>query len=81
MLEKHFIIRIRDTNDNPPNFDSEMVSFNVSEDFEVGQLIGTVKAEDLDIQDKIYYSIQKNEYLDVTPVSGEITVVKKIDYE
>ncbi|CAL1529850.1 unnamed protein product, partial [Lymnaea stagnalis] len=79
-------LKIDDTNDNSPTFPTQSNSFNVSENATVGDLIATIKAEDVDTKDygKVTYSLEESgfdgEFL-INNTTGELRVAKSLDRE
>ncbi|XP_062474254.1 cadherin-8 isoform X1 [Pezoporus occidentalis] len=83
-------IKLTDVNDNPPKFAQSLYHFSVMEDVAVGEPVGRVKANDLDIGDnaKSSYDIIEGDGMDVFEITtdaqtqdGIIRVRKPLDFE
>uniref|UniRef100_A0A8B9FR22 Cadherin 8 n=1 Tax=Amazona collaria TaxID=241587 RepID=A0A8B9FR22_9PSIT len=83
-------ITLTDVNDNPPKFAQSLYHFSVMEDVAVGEPVGRVKANDLDIGDnaKSSYDIIEGDGIDVFEITtdaqtqdGIIRVRKPLDFE
>jgi hypothetical protein len=74
-------VKLRDLNDETPIFENDEYMFTVPENTPVGTSIGYVKANDLDVFDKVTYSLTSTAYLKVDPDTGELTVAIQFDYE
>ncbi|NXC49789.1 CADH8 protein, partial [Penelope pileata] len=83
-------ITLTDVNDNPPKFAQSLYHFSVMEDVALGEPIGRVKANDLDIGEnaKSSYDIIEGDGMDVFEIStdaqtqdGIIRVRKPLDFE
>ncbi|XP_061219655.1 cadherin-8 isoform X1 [Neopsephotus bourkii] len=83
-------ITLTDVNDNPPKFAQSLYHFSVMEDVAVGEPVGRVKANDLDIGDnaKSSYDIIEGDGMDVFEITtdaqtqdGIIRVRKPLDFE
>ncbi|XP_072446558.1 protocadherin Fat 1-like [Chiloscyllium punctatum] len=78
------VINVEDSNDHPPRFTSPIYSGNITETAPLGTGILQVLAVDKDvgINAEIIYSIQSGNsgnMFNIDPVSGKITVAKKLD--
>ncbi|XP_032557274.1 cadherin-8 isoform X3 [Chiroxiphia lanceolata] len=83
-------ITLTDVNDNPPKFAQSLYHFSVMEDVALGEPIGRVKANDLDIGEnaKSSYDIIEGDGMDVFEITtdaqtqdGIIRVRKPLDFE
>ncbi|NXI95918.1 CADH8 protein, partial [Psophia crepitans] len=83
-------ITLTDVNDNPPKFAQSLYHFSVMEDVALGEPIGRVKANDLDIGEnaKSSYDIIEGDGMDIFEIStdaqtqdGIIRVRKPLDFE
>uniref|UniRef100_A0A8C3BBQ9 Cadherin 8 n=2 Tax=Cairina moschata TaxID=8855 RepID=A0A8C3BBQ9_CAIMO len=83
-------ITLSDVNDNPPKFAQSMYHFSVMEDVALGEPIGRVKANDLDIGEnaKSSYDIIEGDGMDIFEITtdaqtqdGIIRVRKPLDFE
>ncbi|XP_030325536.1 cadherin-8 isoform X1 [Strigops habroptila] len=83
-------ITLTDVNDNPPKFAQSLYHFSVMEDIAVGEPVGRVKANDLDIGDnaKSSYDIIEGDGMDIFEITtdaqtqdGIIRVRKPLDFE
>ncbi|BFZ10503.1 hypothetical protein BsWGS_13542 [Bradybaena similaris] len=80
-------ITVTDVNDSPPRFPELWYIFNVSENAPVSYSVGVVKAIDPDEIDQVlgldYRFISGNEFnaFNVIPITGEIRLAKKLDYD
>ncbi|KAM6057714.1 cadherin-8 [Chlamydotis macqueenii] len=83
-------ITLTDVNDNPPKFAQSLYHFSVMEDVALGEAIGRVKANDLDIGEnaKSSYDIIEGDGMDVFEITtdaqtqdGIIRVRKPLDFE
>ncbi|XP_005530167.1 PREDICTED: cadherin-8 [Pseudopodoces humilis] len=83
-------ITLSDVNDNPPKFAQSLYHFSVMEDVALGEPIGRVKANDLDIGEnaKSSYDIIEGDGMDVFEITtdaqtqdGIIRVRKPLDFE
>ncbi|XP_032051233.1 cadherin-8 isoform X1 [Aythya fuligula] len=83
-------ITLTDVNDNPPKFAQSMYHFSVMEDVALGEPIGRVKANDLDIGEnaKSSYDIIEGDGMDIFEITtdaqtqdGIIRVRKPLDFE
>ncbi|XP_009501111.1 cadherin-8 [Phalacrocorax carbo] len=83
-------ITLTDVNDNPPKFAQSLYHFSVMEDVPLGEPIGRVKANDLDIGEnaKSSYDIIEGDGMDVFEITtdaqtqdGIIRVRKPLDFE
>ncbi|KAM8983006.1 cadherin-8 isoform 1-T1 [Guaruba guarouba] len=83
-------ITLTDVNDNPPKFAQSLYHFSVMEDVAVGEPVGRVKANDLDIGDnaKSSYDIIEGDGIDVFEITtdaqtqdGIIRLRKPLDFE
>ncbi|KFV45966.1 Cadherin-8, partial [Tyto alba] len=83
-------ITLTDVNDNPPKFAQSLYHFSVMEDVALGEPIGRVKANDLDIGEnaKSSYDIVEGDGMDVFEITtdaqtqdGIIRVRKPLDFE
>nr|XP_009857749.2 cadherin EGF LAG seven-pass G-type receptor 2-like [Ciona intestinalis] len=76
-------IKIDDFNDCPPQFTQDIYRVSFREDGEVGDSVGTVSAEDLDVGEnsKIKYSIvggNDDGHFRISESSGEVALLKSI---
>ncbi|XP_072202272.1 cadherin-8 isoform X1 [Excalfactoria chinensis] len=83
-------ITLTDVNDNPPKFAQSLYHFSVMEDVALGEPIGRVKANDLDIGEnaKSSYDIIEGDGMDIFEITtdaqtqdGVIRVRKPLDFE
>ncbi|XP_059681018.1 cadherin-8 isoform X3 [Gavia stellata] len=83
-------ITLTDVNDNPPKFAQSLYHFSVMEDVALGEPIGRVKANDLDIGEnaKSSYDIVEGDGMDIFEITtdaqtqdGIIRVRKPLDFE
>ncbi|XP_075289710.1 cadherin-8 [Opisthocomus hoazin] len=83
-------ITLTDVNDNPPKFAQSLYHFSVVEDVALGEPIGRVKANDLDIGEnaKSSYDIIEGDGMDIFEITtddqtrdGIIRVRKPLDFE
>ncbi|KAK3521641.1 hypothetical protein QTP70_014713 [Hemibagrus guttatus] len=80
-------IYISDVNDNAPRFPDKAINFYVKENSPAGDVIATVTAKDVDINEnaQLAYSIISRNYLtsmvDVNSANGEIYSKQSFDYE
>ncbi|XP_063266706.1 cadherin-8 isoform X1 [Prinia subflava] len=83
-------ITLSDVNDNPPKFAQSLYHFSVMEDVAIGEPIGRVKANDLDIGEnaKSSYDIIEGDGMDIFEITtdaqtqdGIIRVRKPLDFE
>nr|XP_037862905.1 protocadherin beta-15 [Chlorocebus sabaeus] len=82
------LILVLDVNDNAPEFAQALYEVQVSENSPIGSLVVKVSARDLDtgpngeISYSISYSSQEiNEPFELSSLSGEIRLIKKLDFE
>uniref|UniRef100_A0A672FMT6 Protocadherin b n=1 Tax=Salarias fasciatus TaxID=181472 RepID=A0A672FMT6_SALFA len=83
------VVRVQDTNDNPPQFDQQIYNINMTENSPIGTLVTKLKAKDLDegLNSEIVYSFtlytseKTQDVFAINPNTGEITVKGTIDYE
>ncbi|XP_054282044.1 fat-like cadherin-related tumor suppressor homolog [Macrosteles quadrilineatus] len=78
------LIDVVDVNDNPPRFATESMTLRVSEDLEIGDVVETLVAADLDVGEngEIKYSIvsgNKNETFKVNSETGYLRLNKALD--
>ncbi|XP_022422554.1 protocadherin beta-16-like, partial [Delphinapterus leucas] len=81
-------IEVVDTNDNAPEFEQSLYKVHIPEDSPVGSLVVTVSASDVDsgVYGKISYAFFQpsediSKTLEVNPMTGEIRLRKKVDFE
>ncbi|NXL92932.1 CADH8 protein, partial [Alectura lathami] len=83
-------ITLTDVNDNPPKFAQSLYHFSVMEDVALGEPIGRVKANDLDIEENAMssYDIIEGDGMDIFEITtdaqtqdGIIRVRKPLDFE
>eukprot|EP00794_Sanderia_malayensis_P020074 gene20074-22044_t len=79
-------VNVQDKNDNSPRFTKKEYSTKLSERTNVGSMVMTVQATDLDVglNSKINYSIASSNDTDmfqINPSTGEITLLKPLDRE
>ena len=75
---------INNTNDNDPVFLDPVYNFSVSESATLGELVGTIAAEDIDGPDfspLVYSLIGSDVPFSVNRTSGKICVFSNLDYE
>uniref|UniRef100_A0AAQ4Q955 Protocadherin b n=1 Tax=Gasterosteus aculeatus aculeatus TaxID=481459 RepID=A0AAQ4Q955_GASAC len=85
----NIIVRVQDTNDNPPRFDKQNYTVNMAENSPIGTLVTKLNATDLDegVNSEIVYSFtlytseKTQDVFELNPNTGEITVKGTIDYE
>nr|ABL75842.1 protocadherin 2A2 [Takifugu rubripes] len=83
------IVKVQDTNDNPPRFDKKVYTVNMTENTPVGALVMKLNATDLDegLNSELVYSFtlytseKTQNVFAVNPETGEITVKGTVDYE
>ncbi|XP_063697547.1 cadherin-related tumor suppressor [Culicoides brevitarsis] len=73
-------INILDKNDSPPKID-EPIKFSVSENEDVGFVIGKISATDADLTGHLQYLSEDNKYFKIDKDSGEIRVTSPLDRE
>ncbi|XP_045347198.1 protocadherin beta-16-like isoform X2 [Leopardus geoffroyi] len=81
-------IEVVDSNDNAPEFEQPIYKVQIPENSQVGSLVVTVSARDLDSGEhgKIAYTLFQpsediSKTLEVNPVTGEIQLRKQVDFE
>ncbi|NXN56685.1 CADH8 protein, partial [Rynchops niger] len=83
-------ITLTDVNDNPPKFAQSLYHFSVMEDVALGEPIGRVKANDLDVGEnaKSSYDIIEGDGMDIFEITtdaqtqdGIVRVIKPLDFE
>ncbi|NXN94099.1 CADH8 protein, partial [Rhinopomastus cyanomelas] len=83
-------ITLTDVNDNPPKFAQSLYHFSVMEDVPLGEPIGRVRANDLDIGDnaKSSYDVIEGDGMDIFEITtdaqtqdGVLRVRKPLDFE
>uniref|UniRef100_A0A3P9MXB0 Protocadherin alpha-C2-like n=2 Tax=Poecilia reticulata TaxID=8081 RepID=A0A3P9MXB0_POERE len=85
----NIIVRVQDTNDNPPQFDKQTYTVNMAENTPIGTLVVNLNATDLDEGSNseivysftLYTSEKTQDVFTLNPNTGEITVKGTIDYE
>ncbi|XP_034546282.1 protocadherin beta-13-like [Notolabrus celidotus] len=85
----NIIVNVQDTNDNPPRFDKQTYTINMTENSPIGALVMKLNATDLDegLNSEIVYSFtlytseKTQDVFALSPNTGEITVKGTIDYE
>ncbi|XP_032411416.1 protocadherin alpha-C2 [Xiphophorus hellerii] len=85
----NIIVRVQDTNDNPPQFDKQTYTINMAENTPIGTLVVNLNATDLDEGSNseivyaftLYTSEKTQDVFTLDPNTGEITVKGTIDYE
>ncbi|KAM4732916.1 protocadherin gamma-A3-like [Anableps anableps] len=85
----NIIVRVQDTNDNPPQFDKRTYTINMTENTPVGTLVAKLNATDPDdgLNSEIVYSFtlytseKTQDVFALNPNTGEIIVKGTIDYE
>ncbi|XP_029369158.1 protocadherin alpha-C2 [Echeneis naucrates] len=85
----NIIVRVQDTNDNPPRFEEQTYTINMRENAPIGTLVLKLNATDPDegVNSEIVYSFtlytseKTQDVFALNPASGEITVKGTIDYE
>uniref|UniRef100_A0A3P9IJW6 Protocadherin b n=1 Tax=Oryzias latipes TaxID=8090 RepID=A0A3P9IJW6_ORYLA len=83
------VVRVQDTNDNPPRFDNQIYIINMTENTPVGTTVTMLNATDLDegLNAEIVYSFtlytseKTQDVFALNSNTGEITVKGMIDYE
>ena len=75
------VINVENVNDNVPIFTKNMYHYEIPENMQIGQLVGTVRALDEDVGDIILYSISENSSISVNEHSGELFIASPLDYE
>ena len=78
---KSIFVNVIDNNDNIPLFELDTYRFDVPENMATGQVVGTVRATDLDIDDIIIYAMLNFSHITVDERSGEIKIETPFDYE
>lgn len=78
-------IKIEDLNDNSPKFSQPFYKFLVNENSKNGVLVGTVKANDADVNKSVTYLLDKRALIEnlvfLDGNSGDILVASKLDRE
>ncbi|XP_062250243.1 protocadherin alpha-C2 [Platichthys flesus] len=85
----NIIVRVQDTNDNPPRFEKQIYTVNMTENSPIGTLVMRLNATDFDegVNSEIVYSFtlytseKTQDVFALNPNTGEITVKGTIDYE
>uniref|UniRef100_A0A3Q3LY99 Cadherin domain-containing protein n=1 Tax=Labrus bergylta TaxID=56723 RepID=A0A3Q3LY99_9LABR len=85
----NIIVHVQDTNDNPPRFDKQTYTINMTENSPLGTLVMKLNATDLDegLNSEIVYSFtlytseKTQDVFALNPNTGEITVKGTVDYE
>nr|XP_057919404.1 protocadherin alpha-C2 [Doryrhamphus excisus] len=85
----NIIVRVQDTNDNPPRFKKQIYTVNMTENSPIGTTVMKLNAEDLDegpnselvYSFTLYTSEKTQDVFALNPSTGEITVKGTIDYE
>ncbi|KAL7395436.1 hypothetical protein ABVT39_016666 [Epinephelus coioides] len=85
----NIIVRVQDTNDNPPRFDKQTYTINMTENSPIGTLVMKLNATDLDegLNSEIVYSFtlytseKTQDVFALNLNTGEITIKGTIDYE
>ncbi|XP_037833165.1 protocadherin alpha-C2-like isoform X2 [Kryptolebias marmoratus] len=85
----NIIVRVQDTNDNPPRFDKPVYIINMTENTPIGTLVTKLNATDLDegLNSEIVYSFtlytseKTQDVFALNSNTGEVTVKGTIDYE
>ncbi|XP_021006554.1 protocadherin beta-16-like [Mus caroli] len=82
------LIEVVDINDNAPKFQQPTYRVQIPENSPTGTLVLTVSANDLDSGDygKVLYTLSQpsediSKTLEVNPVTGEIRLLKEVDFE
>ncbi|XP_068613965.1 protocadherin alpha-C2-like [Brachionichthys hirsutus] len=83
------IVKVQDTNDNPPRFDRQLYAINMTENSPVGTLVMKLDATDPDdgLNAEIVYSFtlytseKTQDVFALHPKTGAVTVKGTIDYE
>ena len=76
-----FAVRILDENDNLPDFDEEIYDFEIFENIQTGQLIGSVHSYDRDTIGQIFYRLKDNSPLEIDLKSGTLKIQTNPDFE
>ncbi|XP_047208998.1 protocadherin alpha-C2 [Girardinichthys multiradiatus] len=85
----NIIVRVQDTNDNPPRFEKQIYTINMTENTPIGTLVINLNATDLDegLNSEIVYSFtlytseKTQDVFTLNSNTGEISVKGTIDYE
>ncbi|XP_068182565.1 protocadherin alpha-C2 [Antennarius striatus] len=85
----NIIVNVQDTNDNPPRFDRQIYTINMTENSPIGTLVMKLNATDIDdgLNAEIMYSFtlytseKTQDVFALHPNTGEVTVKGTIDYE
>ncbi|XP_061755636.1 protocadherin alpha-C2 [Nerophis ophidion] len=85
----NIIVRVQDTNDNPPRFDKQIYTIDMAENSPIGTVVEKLNATDLDegpnselvYSFTLYTSEKTQDVFALNPSTGEITVKGTIDYE
>uniref|UniRef100_A0A3Q2Y259 Protocadherin alpha-C2-like n=2 Tax=Hippocampus comes TaxID=109280 RepID=A0A3Q2Y259_HIPCM len=85
----NIIVKVQDTNDNPPRFDKQIYTVNMTENSPIGTTVIKLNAIDLDegpnselvYSFTLYTSEKTQDVFAMNPSTGEITVKGTIDYE
>ncbi|XP_023815249.1 protocadherin alpha-C2-like [Oryzias latipes] len=83
------VVRVQDTNDNPPRFDNQIYTINMTENTPIGTAVTRLNATDLDegLNAEIVYSFtlytseKTQDVFALNSNTGDITVKGMIDYE
>ena len=81
ITSKSFSVNVIDVDDNMPIFESPMYQFQIPENMASGQVVGTVHATDLDLDDIIMYTMSSTSHFIIDNFSGEIKIKIPFDYE
>jgi len=73
-------VKLRDLNDESPEFEEKVYEFAVVERTVIGTQLGFVKANDKDVFDKVTYTLTSNAYLKVDPDTGSVIVNAEFNY-
>uniref|UniRef100_A0A3P9MB81 Protocadherin b n=1 Tax=Oryzias latipes TaxID=8090 RepID=A0A3P9MB81_ORYLA len=83
------VVRVQDTNDNPPRFDNQIYTINMTENTPIGTAVTRLNATDLDeglnaaivYSFTLYTSEKTQDVFALNSNTGDITVKGMIDYE
>lgn len=78
--------QVTDTNDNPPQFDVPVYSFDIPENAPRGYQVGIITATDPDLGNNavVTYTVISawaNDVFSLNPQTGVLTLTARLDYE
>lgn len=82
-LTNQISINVEDKNDCAPTFDADLLEFNVTEDAQIGRIIGTIKAQDVDTIGSLSYKIigGDQDKFSLNNKDGELKLIDTLDRE